>query len=93
MTNYGGVSGAQLRSFIERIEKLEEEKAEIAEQIREVFSEAKGTGFDVKIMKQVLKARRMKPEERMEFAELLEIYLQALGMAPDSASPSSSAAA
>ena len=80
MTNYGGVSGAQLRSFIERIERLEEEKAEISDQIREVFSEAKGTGFDVKIMRQVLKMRKMKPEERMELSELLDIYLQALGM-------------
>ena len=80
MTNYGGVSGAQLRSFIERIERLEEEKAEISEQIREVFSEDKGTGFDVKIMRQVLKMRKMKPEERMELSELLDVYLQALGM-------------
>ena len=58
----------------------EETKAEISEQIREVFSEAKGTGFDVKIMRQVLKMRKMKPEERMELSELLDIYLQALGM-------------
>ena len=57
-----------------------------------MFSEAKGTGFDVKIMKQVLKARRMKPEESMEFAELLEIYFQALGMTPESSQSSSSAA-
>ncbi|MEB3701646.1 DUF2312 domain-containing protein [Candidatus Bealeia paramacronuclearis] len=88
MTNYGGVSGAQLRSFIERIEKLEEEKAEIAEHIREVFGEAKGNGFDVKIMRQVLKMRKMKPEERMEHSELLDIYLLALGMIAASAASS-----
>lgn len=90
MTTFGGVSGAQLRSFIERIERLEDEKAEISEQIREVFSEAKGTGFDVKIMRQVLKMRKMKPEERMELSELLDIYLQALGMVASVETSSSS---
>lgn len=86
MSNIGGVSSAQLRSFIERIERLEEEKTAIGEQIREVFGEAKGTGFDIKIIRQVLKIRKMETQERLEQEELLDLYLAALGMtsmAPD----------
>lgn len=80
MSQVGGVSSAQLRSFIERIERLEEEKMEIGEQVREVFSEAKGSGFDIKIIRQVLKIRKMEVQERMEQEELLDLYLAALGM-------------
>jgi uncharacterized protein (UPF0335 family) len=76
------VSSSQLRQYMEKIERLEEEKAELMDGIREVFAEAKGNGFDVKIMKQVLKMRKMKQEELMEQEELLTIYLQALGMVP-----------
>jgi uncharacterized protein (UPF0335 family) len=76
------VSSSQLRQYIEKVERLEEEKAELMDAIREVFAEAKGNGFDVKIMKQVLKMRKMKQEELMEQEELLTIYLQALGMVP-----------
>jgi uncharacterized protein (UPF0335 family) len=76
------ISSSQLRQYIEKVERLEEEKAELMEAIREVFGEAKGNGFDVKIMKQVLKMRKMKQEELMEQEELLTLYLQALGMAP-----------
>ena len=76
------VSSSQLRQYIEKVERLEEEKAELMDAIREVFAEAKGNGFDVKIMKQVLKMRKMKKEELMEQEELLTIYLQALGMVP-----------
>jgi uncharacterized protein (UPF0335 family) len=76
------VSSGQLRQFIEKVERLEEEKAELMDAIREVFAEAKGNGFDVKIMKQVLKMRKMKQEELMEQEELLTLYLQALGMVP-----------
>ena len=78
------ISSGQLRQYIEKVERLEEEKAELMEAIREVFGEAKGNGFDVKIMKQVLKMRKMKQEELMEQEELLTLYLQALGMAPAS---------
>jgi uncharacterized protein (UPF0335 family) len=85
MSSYGGISSAQLRSFVERIEKLEEEKAEIADQVRDVFAEAKGTGFDIKIIRQVLKIRKMETQERLEQEELLDLYLTALGMAPSSA--------
>jgi uncharacterized protein (UPF0335 family) len=80
------VSSGQLRQYIEKVERLEEEKAELMEAIREVFGEAKGNGFDVKIMKQVLKMRKMKQEELMEQEELLTLYLQALGMVPVSQS-------
>jgi len=78
------VSSGQLRQYIEKVECLEEEKVELMEAIREVFGEAKGNGFDVKIMKQVLKMRKMKQEELMEQEELLTLYLQALGMVPAS---------
>lgn len=85
MSDIGGVSSAQLKSFIERIERLEEEKAAVSEQIREVFGEAKGTGFDVKIIRQVLKVRKLETQERLEQEELLDLYLTALGMtAPSS---------
>ncbi len=80
------VSSAQLRQYIEKVERLEEEKAELMDGLREVFAEAKGNGFDVKIMKQVLKMRKMKQEELMEQEELLALYLQALGMVPSSQS-------
>ena len=80
MSQVGGVSSAQLKSFIERIERLEEEKAAVSEQIREVFGEAKGMGFDVKIIRQVVKIRKMATQERLEQEELLDLYLSALGM-------------
>ena len=80
MSNVGGVSSAQLKSFIERIERLEEEKAEIGDQIRDVFAEAKGTGFDIKIIRQVLKIRKMETQERLEQEELLDLYLTTIGM-------------
>ena len=82
MTDFGGITTEQLRSYIERIERLEEEKAEIAVQLREVFAEAKAEGFDTKTMRQVLKLRKMKPHERSEQETLLDLYMQALGMAP-----------
>ena len=80
MSDVGGVSSNQLKSFIERIERLEEEKAEIGEQIRDVLAEAKGTGFDVKIIRQILKIRKLETQERLEQEELLDLYLTALGM-------------
>ena len=79
------IASGQLRSFIERIERLEEEKKTIADDIKEVFAEAKGTGFDTKIMRQVLKLRKLDREDRQEQETLLDLYLQALGMAPGSA--------
>ncbi|MBL8703168.1 MAG: DUF2312 domain-containing protein [Alphaproteobacteria bacterium] len=74
----GGVAAAKLRSFVERIEKLENEKSELAADIREVYAEAKGNGFDTKIMRQVIKLRKMEEPDRREQDELLDLYRQAL---------------
>ncbi len=79
-TTVGGVNVGQLRSFIERIERLEEEKQALMADIREVFAEAKATGYDVKIMRQVLKLRRMDRDDRAEEETLLEVYKRALGI-------------
>jgi len=80
MTDVGGIAAERLRSFIERIERLEEEKATIANDIKEVFAEAKATGFDTKIMRQVLKLRKMDKDDLDEQEHLLELYKRALGM-------------
>ena len=82
MTDIGGISSNQLRLFIEKVERLEEEKSELMESLREVFSEAKSVGFDVKIMKQIIKLRKMKREDLAEQEELLDLYKAALGMIP-----------
>jgi uncharacterized protein (UPF0335 family) len=73
------VDGGHLRAFIERIERLEEEKRATMEDIKEVFAEAKGNGFDVKIMRKVISLRRMDRDKRVEEETVLELYLQALG--------------
>lgn len=80
MTDVGGVTAERLRSFIERVERLEEEKSEVLEQIKEVLSEAKGEGFDVKILRQLIRLRKMKPDDRAEQEEILETYKAAIGM-------------
>lgn len=72
----------QLRSFIERIERLEEEKKAIAADIKEVYGEAKATGFDTKIMRKVVSLRKKDVAERQEEEAILDLYLSALGMAP-----------
>ena len=81
MTEVGGIAGDQLRAYIERIERLEEETAALAADVREVFAEAKGNGFDVKIMRQVLRLRKMDGDDRAEEEALLDIYKRAIGMA------------
>ena len=78
--NSGGVSSDQLRSYIERIERLGEEKAALAADIREVFAEAKGNGFDVKIMRQAIRLRKLDKDDRDEQQALLDLYMCALGM-------------
>ncbi len=83
MVNVGGVSGEYLRSYIERIERLEEEKKALADDIREVFAEAKGNGFDTKIIRQILKIRKMDASEVEEQDYLLDVYKRALGMLPE----------
>jgi len=75
-----GFAEAKLRSFIERIERLEEEKAALAADIREVYSEAKGHGFDTKIMRQVVRMRKLDKADRQEQEAVLDLYLSALGM-------------
>jgi uncharacterized protein (UPF0335 family) len=69
-----------LKSFIERIERLEEEKAAIAGDIKEVYSEAKSSGFETKIMRQIVRLRKMDTQERVEQEQLLDVYKQAIGM-------------
>jgi len=69
----------QLKTIIERIERLEQEKSEIAEQIREVLSEAKGNGFDVKVLKKVIKIRAQDRAKRLEEEAILDLYLSAIG--------------
>ncbi|MEX1108658.1 MAG: DUF2312 domain-containing protein [Dongiaceae bacterium] len=81
MADTGGIAGERLRSFIERIERLEEEKAALASDIREVFSEAKSAGFDTKIMRQLLRLRKLDNVERQEQEALLDLYKQAIGLA------------
>ena len=76
----GGVSGQRLKAFIERVERLEEEKAALAEDIKDIFAEAKGTGFDVKIMRKVIRLRKMDKEKRAEEEQLEELYKAAIGM-------------
>jgi uncharacterized protein (UPF0335 family) len=70
----------QLRSIVERIERLEEEKAALAEDIKEVYAEAKGNGFDTKILRTVVRLRKQDSSERAEQEALLDLYLNALGM-------------
>lgn len=82
MSDVGGITAEQLKAYMERIERLEEEKAAMAADIREVFAEAKANGFDVKIMRQVLKLRKMDSNDRAEQEALLDLYMSALGMAP-----------
>lgn len=70
----------QLKSIIERIERLEEEKKVISDDIRDVYAEAKGNGFDVKALRTIVKMRKQDPNERAEEETILETYMQALGM-------------
>lgn len=76
----GGVAGDRLRSFVERIERLEEEKAALSEDIKETYAEAKGVGFDVKIIRKIISLRKMDAEKRREAEELLDLYKNAIGM-------------
>ena len=78
MTN--SVAGEELKAFIERIERLEEEKAALAGDLRDVYSEAKANGFDTKIMRKIVSLRRKDHAERQEEEAIMELYLDALGM-------------
>lgn len=83
MTAIDQTAQERLRSFIARIERLEEEKAGLAADIRDVYAEAKGAGFDPKIMRETVRLRKMKTEDRREREMLLDTYLHALGMLAD----------
>ncbi len=78
-----GVGRDQLRALVERIERLEDEKKAIMEDIKEVYGEAKGNGFDTKVLRQVVRIRKQDKSERMEQEAILDTYLHALGMVPD----------
>ena len=78
-----GVNGGQLRAFIERIERLAEVKAAAAEDMKEVYEEAKSTGFDAKIIRKVVSIRAQDADKRREEAEILDLYMEALGMLAD----------
>lgn len=79
--NMGGNAGAQLRAFVERIERLEEEKQTIADDIKDVYGEAKATGFDTKALRKIIQERKQDQDARQEFETVLDIYRHALGMA------------
>jgi uncharacterized protein (UPF0335 family) len=81
MAGRGGIAQDQLRSIVERIERLEEEKRALGDDIKEVYAEAKANGFDVKTLRQVIRLRKQDTSERAEQEALLDLYLHALGMA------------
>jgi len=74
-----GTAQTQLKSVVERAERLEQEKSEIGEQLKEVFAEAKANGFDVKVLRRVLKLRKMDRAKRQEEDAILDLYLSAMG--------------
>jgi uncharacterized protein (UPF0335 family) len=83
MAGSGGIASAQLKSIVERIERLEEEKKALTDDIRDVYAEAKANGFDAKTLRSVVRMRKQDRAEREEQAALLDLYLHALGMIPD----------
>jgi len=91
MPDVGGIAGERLRSFIERIERLEEEKRTLAADIKEGYAEAKGTGFDAKTMRQIIRIRRNDKDDLDEQETLLDIYKRALGMLPEEGTASAAA--
>ncbi len=85
MSTFAGISGTRLRQFIEQVEYLEEQKIALAADTKEIFAEAKSAGFDVKIIRQILKIRKMDKDELEEQEAVLETYMQALNMSSASA--------
>ena len=82
MSGPGGVAGDRLRAFVERIERLEEEIKQLSDDKKDVYAEAKGDGFDVKILKEVIRLRKQDKNERDERDSLLDVYLHAIETAP-----------
>ena len=78
--NTSSVNAGQLRAFIERIEKLEEEKRAISDDVKDVYAEAKGNGYDARILRKIISMRRQDLEKRKEEESILDVYLAALGM-------------
>jgi uncharacterized protein (UPF0335 family) len=78
--NVGGIAGDILKAYIERIERLEEEKKNLAADIREIYAEAKGNGFEPKIMRKIVSLRKMDQSDRQEEEELLDLYRRAVGV-------------
>ncbi len=83
MVNVGGIAADQLRSIIERIERLEEDKANIAADIREIYAEAKGNGYDAKALRKIVSLRKLEVSERQEQELVLDTYMRAMGMLPE----------
>ncbi len=79
-TQVGGVAADRLRSLIERIERLEEERKALGSDIKDIFAEAKSAGFDVKVIRQIIRIRKQEPAEVEEQESLLDVYRRALGM-------------
>ena len=88
MPDVGGIAGDRLKSLIERIERLEDEKRVLAADIKEVYAEARGTGFDTRVMRQIVRIRKRDQHELDEEETLLDLYKRALGMRPDVAAQS-----
>ena len=80
MAGKGGIQAERLKSFIERIEKLEEERSALTGDIREVYAEAKSAGYDAKVMRQIVRLRKMDSADRQEQQALLETYMRAVGL-------------
>nr|WP_099046903.1 DUF2312 domain-containing protein [Acetobacter ascendens] len=76
----GGIAADRLRSIIERVERLEEERKALSGDIKDIFTEAKSAGFDVKVLRQIIRIRRQEPAEVEEQETLLDVYRRALGM-------------
>ena len=83
MSDEIGIAGNRVRSFVERVEQIESEIAELNEQKKEIFSEAKGEGYDVKILKEIIKLRKQDQEERDEHETLLDVYMRAMDSASE----------
>jgi uncharacterized protein (UPF0335 family) len=79
-TEVGGIAAERLRSIIERVERLEEERKALADDIKDIFAEAKSAGFDVKVIRQIIRLRKQEPAEVEEQETLLDLYRRALGM-------------
>lgn len=78
--NTGGIAADRLRSIVERVERLEEERKALSGDIKDIFTEAKSSGFDVKVLKQIIRLRKQEPADVEEQETLLDIYRKALGM-------------